>query len=89
MYTSKALKEYKIKEIEYCRIHGRTDLSQPAVPLFWNGSGIELNVSGSELWLDIEVDFELFEPWVSVELNGSFMSRQMLMPGRQYFCLFR
>ncbi|MBR2275652.1 MAG: GDSL family lipase, partial [Lachnospiraceae bacterium] len=75
--------------VEYCKIHGRTDLSQPAIPLFWNGSGIELNVSGSELWLDIEVDFDLFEPWVSVELNGAFMSRQMLLPGRQLFCLFR
>ena len=89
MYTSRDLKYHNIKDIQNCRIHGRTDLTGPAIPLFWNGSGVEVRVSGTELWIDIEVDFNLFEPWVSVELNGAFMSRQMLMPGRQSLCLFR
>ena len=89
MYTSEALKYYNIKEIPNCRIHGRTDLTGPSVPLFWNGSGVEVKVTGSELWIDIEVDYDLFEPWICVELNGALMSRQMLMPGRQSLCCFR
>ena len=89
MYTSPSLKDYNIKDVPYCRFHGRTDLTQPAIPLFWNASGVEVTVTGSELWIDIEVDFNLFEPWIAVELNGAFMSRQMLLPGRQKLCLFR
>ncbi|MCR4738906.1 MAG: GDSL family lipase [Lachnospiraceae bacterium] len=83
------LKEYTIKSVPFFHIYGRTDESRDDLPLFWNGSGLEVNVSGSELWIDLDVDYDIHEPWISVELNGSFMSRQMLLPGRQKLCLFR
>lgn len=50
---------------------------------------MELNVSGSELWADLEVSWQNLEMWVTVEVNGKLMSRQMLMPGSQSLCLFR
>ena len=83
------LKTYSIKEVPYYHIYGRTDESQDILPLFWNGSGVEVNVTGSELWIDLEVDCGFHEPWIATELNGAFMSRQMLLPGSYSICLFR
>lgn len=85
----KNLKTYSLQEITYYKLHGRTDETQYPVPLFYNGSGVEVNVTGTELWIDIEVDFDTYEPWAWVSLNGAFISRQMLLPGTYAVCLFR
>lgn len=83
------LKTFDLKDLQYYKIYGRQKSGQYPVPLFFNGSGIEVNVTGSELWIDIEVEFDTHEPWIFTRLNDSFMSRQMLMPGSQSICLFR
>lgn len=89
MELNRKLKEYPLKETRNYLIHGRTDETQYPLPLFCNGSGIEVNVTGTELWIDVDVDFDIYEPWVCIELNGAFMGRQMLMPGMHSLCLFR
>lgn len=89
MTLNKNLKTYRLSEIEHYKIYGRTDETQEPLPLFFNGSGIEVNVTGSELWIDIDVDYDLHEPWIYTTLNGSFMSRQMLPSGAYSLCLFR
>ncbi|MBO5166372.1 MAG: GDSL family lipase [Lachnospiraceae bacterium] len=83
------LKTYSLKEVPYYKLHGRTDTTQYPLPLFWNGSAIEVNVTGTELWIDIDVDFDFHEPWVGTSIDGAVMSRQMLMPGSYSICLFR
>ena len=75
--------------MEYYKVHGRNISGQCPLPLFFNGSGIEVNVTGSELWIDLEVDCDFHEPWIYTALNNSFMSRQMLLPGSYSICLFR
>lgn len=82
------LKYYSVKEINH-KIYGRTDETQNSIPLFWNGSAIEVNAAGTELWIDIEVDFDIHEPWAGYAINGDTVCRQMLMPGRYQLCLFR
>lgn len=89
MNANTKLKEYSLKDMEYYKIHGRTDESQYPLPLFFNGSGIEVNATGTELWIDIDVDYENFEPWAACFVNGELMSRQMLAPGSYSLCLFR
>lgn len=89
MTPNENLKLYALKETRYYKIHGRTDESQEMLPLFFNGSGIEVNVTGSELWIDLEVGFDTHEPWIWTALNGAFMSRQMLLSGTYSLCLFR
>lgn len=89
MTPNENLKTYSLKEAVHYKIYGRTDETQDPLPLFFNGSGIEVNVTGSELWIDIDVDYDVHEPWIWTALNGAFMSRQMLMPGDQSLCLFR
>ncbi len=89
MTPNENLKQYTLKETGHYKVHGRTDETQPALPLFFNGSGIEVNVTGSELWIDLDVDFETHEPWIWTALNDAFMSRQMLPSGACSLCLFR
>ncbi|MDE7017156.1 MAG: GDSL family lipase [Lachnospiraceae bacterium] len=89
MIPNKNLKQYALKDTAHYKIHGRTNETREALPLFYSGSGIEVNVTGSELWIDIDVDFDTHEPWVWTDLNGAFMSRQMLLPGSYSLCLFR
>lgn len=59
------------------------------LPLFWAGSGLELRFSGEELHLILEADFEQFEPWISVEVNGSRLIRMPLNRGTNDICVFR
>ena len=89
MTLNKNLKTYNLKEAAQYKIHGRTDETQYPMPLFYNGSGIEVNVTGTELWIDVEVDYDVFEPWVWTTVNGAFVSRQMLVSGTYSVCLFR
>lgn len=88
MIKNENLKYYPLKEAIY-KIHGRTDEEQDPLPLFWNGSAVEVNVTGTELWIDIEADFDIYEPWVGCAVNGAVISRQMLPAGRYQICLFR
>ncbi|MBD5534458.1 MAG: SGNH/GDSL hydrolase family protein [Lachnospiraceae bacterium] len=89
MTQNENLKTYTLQEVPHYKVHGRTDFSQYPLPLFWNGSAIEVNVTGSELWIDIDVDFDCHEPWICCAINGAVMSRQMLLPGSYSLCLFR
>ena len=83
------LRKYALNEIPHYKVHGRTVPGANPLPLFFNGSAVELNVSGAELWADLEVSWQNLEMWVTVEINGELMSRQMLMPGTCSLCLFR
>ena len=84
------LKTYELQDITYYKTYGRyATENQVPFPLFSNGYGIEVLVTGSELWIDVEVDYNVFEPWIFTEIDGAFMSRQMLNPGSQSICLFR
>ena len=68
---------------------GRTYLSEEALTVFWTASGIELKISASELWVELESDYSSMEPWICVEINGSFISRQMVVKGVHNICIFR
>ena len=57
--------------------------------LYWTASGIELLFDGAELWVDFACDYALYEPWVSVELNGAWYARFAVSPGQSRVCLFR
>lgn len=83
------IKEYKLSQLEYLKINGRTSDCLEPLTLFWTASGFEVNVRAVELWVEIEADFEEQEPWFSVLINGAPIARQMAMKGRNRICLFR
>ncbi len=85
------LNTYDIAQVPNLKVHGRTasvDVTSP-LPLFWTHSGIEVNCTGSELWVDVECGYDFHEMWVAGEVNRALMFRQMLMPGKNSICLFR
>ena len=82
------LKYFNIRDVNL-KLHGRMDEALDVVPLLSNGHGIEMNVTGSELWADVEADYENFEPWAAIEINGELISRFMIDRGRHSICLFR
>lgn len=79
----------KLSDVEQVKVHGRTTTRRDPLTLFWTGSAVEFNVTGSELWVEFEVDYETYEPWISVVINGASVSRQMLVRGRYWVCVFR
>ena len=82
--------KYKtLADLPEVRVLGRTNGKRSPAALFWTGSGIDLIYDGGELWLIAEADFLLFEPWISVELNGAWIARMPLRRGCNEICLFR
>ena len=81
------LKYFKIRDVDL-KLHGRMDNTLDIVPLLANGQGIEACVSAAQLWVDVEADYDCFEPWAAIEINGELVSRFMLDKGRQRICLF-
>ncbi len=89
MPENEKLKYVNITDVKYKNVMGRTNEKLPFLPLFWTGSGVEINVTGSELWVDIEAGHDFHEPWIAVLLNDALMIRQRLSKGMNSICLFR
>ena len=83
------LKFTSIVDIEKKNVYGRVCKQTNPLPLLFNGSGVEITVDGSDLWIEIETDSDFHEPWIAYELNGALMGRQMVLPGEHSICLFR
>lgn len=83
------MKKYKMNEISYLRVMGRTNKELDPITLFWTASGIEMNVEGTEVWVKVSAEFENFEPWIQVLVDGSPSQRIMLNKGEYNICVFR
>ena len=82
------LKTSPLAALPAVRVLGRHTSDHPET-LFWTAGGLEMLYTGSELWVEWEADYSTMEPWVSVELNGGWISRFALPKGRSRSCLFR
>lgn len=89
MKESDKLQVHVLSEIQNLKVHGRTTEQRAPLTLFWTGSAIELQVTGSELWVEVESDYDIHEPWISILINGVPVSRQMVTAGRYWICIFR
>lgn len=89
MKENEKLNLYKLSDIKNLKVHGRTTGCLSPLTLFWTGSAIEVNAKGSELWIEVEVDYDIYEPWISIVINSVPVSRQMLIAGRYWLCVFR
>lgn len=77
-----------LEEIPALRPLGRSAGRWP-LTLFYTASGLECRFTGSELWLCLNAAYDRYEPWISVELNGAWISRFPVGPGEGKVCLFR
>lgn len=78
-----------VASIPQIRVLGRHVPNREPLTLFYTASGIECRFTGSELWLGLNADYHQVEPWVSVELNGAWISRFPVNKGESEICLFR
>ncbi len=97
------MEKSSIKELleqEKALLHGRSaaisnpkkisnKISQGSFPLFWTGSGLELNVRGSSLSVELYSDYNQYELWISVLINGAVSQRIMLKKGVNTIHCFR
>lgn len=89
MELNDTLKTIPLTDIKNLKIHGRTTGRLDPLTLFWTGSAIEFEAKGSELWLEIESDYNIYEQWIFILINSVPVSRQMLTKGRYWICIFR
>ncbi|RUS49004.1 SGNH/GDSL hydrolase family protein [Cohnella sp. AR92] len=89
MSANEKLIHYELSEIENVKIHGRTAGGRSPLALFWTGSAVEFNARGSELWIEIEGDYDQYEPWISILINSAPVGRQMVQKGKSWVCVFR
>ena len=89
MKENQNLRVIPLSKIENLKVHGRTTEELSPLTLFWTGSMLELNVNGSELWIEVEADYDTYEPWISIQVNGVQVSRIMLTAGKYWLCVFR
>jgi hypothetical protein len=89
MKENNNLKIYGLSDIENLKVHGRTTGCLSPLTLFWTGSAIEINAKGSEFWIEVEVGYDNYEPWISIVINSVPVSRLMLTAGRYWLCVFR
>ncbi|MDO4619502.1 MAG: GDSL-type esterase/lipase family protein [Lachnospiraceae bacterium] len=82
-------KTLRPNEIPELRVLGRTDASRHPLTLFWTASGIEMNVRARELWITVDVDYQLFEPWIDIVIDGCLSQRLMLTKGQSEICVLR
>ena len=90
----------KLSEEKKVIIHGRSaeipdvkkineELTEGSYPLFWTGSALEFNVKGSCFNVKLFTDYDQYELWVSILINGAFSQRLMLEKGVNDICCFR
>jgi lysophospholipase L1-like esterase len=89
MKENSNLNTYPISDIKNIKIHGRTTGCLTPLTLFWTGSAVEFNARGSELWIEVEAEYDTYEPWINIVINSFPVSRQMITAGRHWICLFR
>lgn len=83
------MKEYRLDEIKDIHLYGRNNGMISPLTLFWTASGVEVKVKASELWVEVESDYDVYEPWISVLVDHALISRQMVQKGRYWIPLFR
>ncbi|MBO4389880.1 MAG: GDSL family lipase [Lachnospiraceae bacterium] len=92
------MEEIRLSGSEKVRLLGRNGVKRLAdgsvdpeggVALFWTGSGFTVQGRFTELWVELEADFETYEPWISWTLNGAVMGRMMVPKGRHRIPLAR
>lgn len=89
MNKNEKLKVQALTGIEHLKVHGRTTSRLSPLTLFWTGSAIEFNAKGSELWIEVEAEYDHYEPWISIVINTCPVSRLMVTAGRHWICVFR
>ena len=83
--------EVRVRDVPGLKTFGRVPVfsEDGALEVFWTGSGVEFAGYFSAAWIELESDYETYESWVSVFVNGAWIARFILEKGRRWYCLAR
>ena len=82
------MRYYPVHDLHQIAAEGRVSRGHGGITFFWTGSSLELCVSGSCLFIDLEVPEDCLCPWVCILLNGHVLQRCLLRRGRQTLTVY-
>ena len=85
----------ELKQIELSKItdkiliQGRVGkITEKGVPLFWTGSALELNITGTKLFFTYDSPENPGGMYLRIEIDGADIARFMLEKGEHRVCAF-
>lgn len=82
------MKTWKLTDIPGLKILGRNNGKLDPLTLFWHGSGLEFAVKAKEVWMEFYTEYENFEHWISIWVDGALISRHILAKGSSLVPIF-
>ena len=77
--------EKNIRQISEARLLGRPDPLPDALRLHWSGSGMQLRLRCTALYVEIEAAYAEHAPWIAVLMDGALITRFALERGRRWY----
>lgn len=81
---------YLFDEVNNIKLLGRhSSCTNSCYPLFFTGSGIELNITGSSLYVEFDSSFKTFENYVCIYINDALIQKRLIDNNAEKVCIFR
>ena len=78
-----------LQNLDKILIQGRVGkITEKGVPLFWTGSALELNVTGTALYFEYECTERPGGMYMRIEIDGADIARFMVLQGTHKVCAF-
>ncbi len=76
------MEKISLSDNKLVKVHGRiSNLEVGGIPLFWSASCLEMNVTGTELYIEYQHTSGYFESYIRIEVDGFDFMRFMLEDG--------
>lgn len=87
------MKITSVSKLTNKRINGRTicdcGINDEGLCLLWGASALEFNVKAREVWIRVSSEYDTYESWIAVEVNGYQISRFMAPKKEEWICVAR
>jgi len=71
------------------RILGRRSITSEGLELIWSGSGAEFVFRGTELGIDITGGTSIYQPWISLIMDGAWIMHMPVQEGRNRIIMLK
>lgn len=84
------LKQYVLsKETDKILVQGRIGkITDRGIPLFWTGSALEVNITGTRMWFTYDCDDNPGGMYMRIEIDGADIARFVVERGEHRVCAF-
>lgn len=82
------MNKYLPNDKEHIHVYGRTTDTAP-MPLFWTASGVEFVTKSSEVWMELEAEYNSAEEWIEIYIDDCLYQRFVVPCGKNEYCVFK